>query len=304
MPPNWWDIELSVWIKGLNRVSMAFLSIPIPVSWMEKWNFIPESTSFESTVISIWPECVNFKALFTKFEITCLTLSRSPMAFFCSSLVVLKFKIMPFSFAMGSNQFFVFWIMSNKLKDRLSISILFASIFEKSKISLITVNNDCELFTATSTLCCCVSDNSVLFNKFSMPIMPLIGVRISWLIIAKNSLLAFEDFSANSFWLICCACAVIIDCLALKLCNIWAQLIKRGSSDWISGVSKICSVLPKITMANTLFCSMIGVIKKCWILRVDWLSIIEIVWEQLFRVTLVIKFWIFSSFRIGLCISL
>ena len=66
-------------------------------------------------------------------------------------------------------------------------SSLPASILEKSKISLIIDSNDSALDFTVSVKSFCSADNEVSNNKPVMPITPFIGVRISWLILAKNS---------------------------------------------------------------------------------------------------------------------
>ena len=77
-----------------------------------------------------------------------------------------------------------------------------ASIFEKSSISLITDSSESPEVRITSTYSFCSSVNSVSRSNLVIPITPFIGVRISWLIFARNLLLArFADcaFCANFF---------------------------------------------------------------------------------------------------------
>ena len=79
---------------------------------------------------------------------------------------------------------------SRKWVGILSISSLPASILEKSRMSLRMCSkaND-ESFTVPS-MRRCSAPNSVCCKMSTMPTMPLSGVRISWLMLAKNSDLA------------------------------------------------------------------------------------------------------------------
>ena len=65
-------------------------------------------------------------------------------------------------------------------------------------MSLITVSSASPLVRTISAYCCCSGVSSVSRSKPAIPITPFIGVRISWLILAKNWLFAWLAASAAS----------------------------------------------------------------------------------------------------------
>ena len=73
-----------------------------------------------------------------------------------------------------------------RLKGISSRAILPASIFEKSRMSLIIPSNVSADVWMVSILSNCSSFKSVSANREAIPITPFKGVRISWLIDAKN----------------------------------------------------------------------------------------------------------------------
>ena len=61
-----------------------------------------------------------------------------------------------------------------------------ASIFEKSSTSPMICNSDCAEPSAVATIWRCCGLSSVRASTSSMPVTPIIGVRISWLMAARN----------------------------------------------------------------------------------------------------------------------
>ena len=78
-------------------------------------------------------------------------------------------------------------------------SISPASIFEKSRMSLITVRRCSADDVAISRYSRCSGFSSESSTSAVMPRTPFIGVRISWLMLARNSLFARLAASATSF---------------------------------------------------------------------------------------------------------
>ena len=73
-----------------------------------------------------------------------------------------------------------------------------ASIFEKSRMSLMRVSSDSpDAWTMSRYSRCSLRELGVEHSSV-MPMMPFIGVRISWLMLARNSLLARLAASAAS----------------------------------------------------------------------------------------------------------
>ena len=78
-------------------------------------------------------------------------------------------------------------------------SSLPASILEKSRMSLMTVSSaSAERLDQAEVLALLAASSSVSSASSVMPMMPFIGVRISWLMLARNSLLARLAASAAS----------------------------------------------------------------------------------------------------------
>ena len=73
------------------------------------------------------------------------------------------------------------------------------SIFEKSRMSLMTESSDSPLAWIVPTQSRWLSVSSVSVSRLVMPMTPFIGVRISWLMMARNSLFARSAASAASF---------------------------------------------------------------------------------------------------------
>ena len=105
-----------------------------------------------------------------------------------------------------------------------SICSLPASIFEKSRTSPMIVISDCAELCEVSTMLRWCSSRFVRDRTSSMPMTPIIGVRISWLIDARNVDFARLACSASSRASAACACASsrramscpIADAIALK----------------------------------------------------------------------------------------
>jgi hypothetical protein len=79
---------------------------------------------------------------------------------------------------------------ARRSKSSASSSSLPASILEKSSTSLTTRNRDWPLFRMISAYRLGSASRSRSISNSAMPMTPLSGVRISWLILARNSLLA------------------------------------------------------------------------------------------------------------------
>ena len=64
-------------------------------------------------------------------------------------------------------------------------------------MSFITVNSASPLVLIVSVYSFCSGDSEVFFNNEAIPITPFIGVLISWLIVARNTLFALFACSAS-----------------------------------------------------------------------------------------------------------
>ena len=76
-------------------------------------------------------------------------------------------------------------------------SIVPASIFDKSRMSLMSCSSKVLLFSMMLTYSCFSSSSSVEANIPENPTMALSGVRISWLMLARNADFSLFDSSAR-----------------------------------------------------------------------------------------------------------
>ena len=83
-------------------------------------------------------------------------------------------------------------------KSRISNSSFPASIFEKSRMSLMMVRSDSALEHMVCAKSRCSAFSSVSSSSPVMPITPFMGVRISWLMFARNSDFRRADSNAAS----------------------------------------------------------------------------------------------------------
>ena len=128
---------------------------------------------------TIEPSDVNLIALPIKLVMICLSLLGSPLTILWLSRDVSKMSSKSFSSAEKHMVLTTSSKSTSMLKSIFSNSILPTSTFEKSKISLIMLNNDVALFCAIVILRSCSLLSVPFNNNPSMPITPLMGVRIS-----------------------------------------------------------------------------------------------------------------------------
>ena len=200
VPPYLLVVDPSAWEKLSNILSCFSFGIPIPVSWTQNRNLTSWPRSLkESAQINISPSWVNFKAFPVRLIRICLNLPGSPMSFSWASGGRKEINSNPFFWAVIAN---VEDKSSNndlKLKGILSSSSLPASILEKSRMLLITASRASASLLIVVARFFWLSSSPVSRINSVIPIIPFMGVRISWLIFAKNSLFAFVAFSASVF---------------------------------------------------------------------------------------------------------
>ena len=80
-----------------------------------------------------------------------------------------------------------------------SRSILWASILEKSRMSLIRVSNISPLVRIVSAKSRCRASSRVSSSRPVIPMMAFSGVRISWLMLARNWLLTSLALASSTF---------------------------------------------------------------------------------------------------------
>ncbi|MCY1453851.1 hypothetical protein D9M71_708720 [compost metagenome] len=104
----------------------------------------------------------------------------------------------PRCWALGRNTWTELAISSGSLNGMFSSSSEPRSMREKSRMSLITLSRCSVDSVARAVYSLCSLFCSVVSSSCSMPSTPFIGVRSSWLIIARKSDLARLAFSASS----------------------------------------------------------------------------------------------------------
>ena len=132
------------------------------------------------------PLSVNFNALLKKFVNIWFNRNSSATITPGSPLSSFTTKSTPFLAALSSKRPRTYPINDSSVTGAFSSSIFPASIFEKSKISLITPSNMRDEAFIFSRYSSCLGVKEVSFISSLKPIIALIGVRISWLILAKN----------------------------------------------------------------------------------------------------------------------
>ena len=137
-------------------------------------------------------------ALPTKFTITWRRRPGSPRTRSGTSGATRNNNSSCFWCARIAKAFMVSRSMESSEKSITSTPILPDSILEKSRISLMIFNSASADDLTRLMYSRCSALSSVSSAKVVMPMMPFIGVRISWLMLAKKSLLTCAARSAAS----------------------------------------------------------------------------------------------------------
>ena len=143
VPPNFRVVELSAWENAL-KIRLCFvLGMPIPVSETVKCRMTSSFLwDFSSTETSISPFEVNFRALLKRLSRIWRSLPGSPMTSYEILGGTRQASSNPLLWAWNAIEETVLLTISAKLKFTASNSILLASIFEMSRMSLIMVSKD------------------------------------------------------------------------------------------------------------------------------------------------------------------
>ena len=199
VPPKRLVVEVSAWVNE-PKISLSFsLGIPIPVSFTAisrltssgpiVWLVTPTNTS---------PVSVKLIAFPTRLMMTFRILVVSPRRDWGTSGSTWFTRSIPFTSAEKSIICKVSLSMSRSWKGWGFTSSLPASILEKSRMSLMRKSSESAEDWTTFWYSCCLLDSSVFRSSSVIPRMPFIGVLISWLMLARNSLLTRLALSAAS----------------------------------------------------------------------------------------------------------
>ena len=199
VPPYRRVVPASAWENDSNTGAWSLSAIPIPVSTTWKRMIVdvasPPAMVSSSTTS---PEGVNFTALPTRLVTIWRRRPGSPRSTAGISTGTLHTSSRPLAWAGWENMPATSSTRPRRSKSMLSRSRRPASILEKSRMSLRMLSRaspDACTVWANSR---CSTPRSVSSSNEVMPSTPFIGVRISWLMLARNSDLSCDAASAWS----------------------------------------------------------------------------------------------------------
>ena len=199
VPPYLRVIEPSACVNAVNSPLSCSFVMPIPVSMTLNESFTLLPITCSSFIWSVMlPLSVNLVALLIRFVKICERRSGSPINTSGISGSISTISSIGLCAIRTTANVVTSLITCCKISCVISNSCFLASIFEKSKMLLIILNSDVAAWLILSTNPCWRSSSCVSWIKCAMPIMAFIGVLISWLMLAKNSLLAWVACSAIS----------------------------------------------------------------------------------------------------------
>ena len=150
------------------------------------------------TVAATSPWAVNLMALPTRLDNACAMRAGSPRTTAGTSAAMWCVRRRFFSRTGAANNCVTLATRERRSKATDSISILPASILEKSRMSLMIFSRPSPEVLMVCTYSRCSVSRRVPTSRLVMPSTPFIGVRISWLMLARNSLFARAAASAAS----------------------------------------------------------------------------------------------------------
>ena len=191
VPPNSRVVDESPCEKASKICCCLSLGIPMPVSKTEKRMGMNPSADWRRCARTLTsPSFVNLMALPARLIRIWRKRVGSPRRTSgtspCKAQVTSNFFCWART-ARGSN---ALSMQSSREKGTLSRSSRPASIFEKSRMSLMIPSKDSADDRTISRYSRCSGLSSVSSASSVMPRIPFMGVRISWLMLARNSLLA------------------------------------------------------------------------------------------------------------------
>ena len=199
VPPKRRLVELSAWVKESKILAWTSGAMPMPVSSTAKYSRGVVSPSACTRIrITTSPFSVNLMALPTRLTKSCRTRTGSPCTLAGRSIGRSLIKSSPFSCARPASIAAMSSTSSRGSNKVISNSSRPASILEKSRISLMVASRaQPELWIRLANRSCW-GFRAVPSSRSAIPSTPFRGVRISWLITARNSDLARLAASAAS----------------------------------------------------------------------------------------------------------
>ncbi len=195
---------------------------------------------------STWPRSVNLTELPTRLASTWRIRCSSPMTRVSVPGWATHSIRTSLASADCANSATVSSATSSSENGRFSSAMRPASMREKSRISLMISSSDLPEISIVCAKRRCESSSLLASNSSVMPSTPFIGVRISWLIVARKRVLASDAASARSFsmrssavrastsrssssrW--CCSCSSARRRAVMS----WTWKIRHGALDCVS----------------------------------------------------------------------
>ena len=173
--------------------------IPMPVSRMSMCRCSSPSAPLAGRhEMRTLPWAVNLTALLTRLVMIWPSRYWSPSMNSGSAGSMSNHRSRPFLRAAGAKACATWPITSRKLKGSRSSCRPPASMREKSRMSLSRKSRVSAEPRRVASWLCCWGVNRLLASRSATPMMPFIGVRISWLMLARKALLARLAPSAAS----------------------------------------------------------------------------------------------------------
>ncbi len=195
--PSWRRVEEeSTCANFSNTLCNLSAGMPMPVSSTRTLIRAAPSTISPPTSISTWPFSVNFTALPSRLVTIWRKRPASPTTKAGRRGSTRTMSSMFFSATRAETSVATSSTASARRNGAGSRVSWPALILEKSRMSLMMVSNALPDFTMTSVKVFWRGVSSVLASSSAMPSTPFMGVRISWLILARNSDLARSAASA------------------------------------------------------------------------------------------------------------
>ena len=198
VPPNRRVIDSSACVNRSKMRRCASAEMPMPVSTTSNRTVASLGVSDSRvTRTPTSPFSVNFKAFPRRFNSTCRSRSGSPRRRNGTLEGTRRKVASPLNRAWGSTMATVCFTIAYRSKSFTSTETFPASIFDRSRTSCIRNRRVCAESSIVFVSSSCSAESGVPFSRSSIPMIPLSGVRISWLMFARNRVFARLASSAR-----------------------------------------------------------------------------------------------------------
>ena len=231
VPPYLRVVVPSAWTKLSKTAAWRSGGMPMPVSRTEKRSETePDACAVGWTAMTISPDSVNLMALPARFTRTWRIRLGSPRSHAGTVGGTRHAKLRPLACAWAASRSATSSMVSRTSKSVTSMVTCPAPSFEKSRISLMMLSRESALLRMVRACERCSALSVVSSSRLVMPITPFIGVRISWLTLARNSDLCRFASSASRRASSAAACAALRSAVC---CSSREFLLIAPQNDWL-----------------------------------------------------------------------